>query len=74
MCILEVVDLLHSTFRYTKGLSRGGEGDFDQEFRVVEVLQNLVSLSSRLREEDNLFKGASRLSTAVLQSVAPASA
>ncbi|BDA41598.1 probable fanconi anemia group D2 protein homolog [Coccomyxa sp. Obi] len=65
----QVVDLLHSTFRYTKGLSRGGEGDFDQEFRIVEVLHNLVSLSSRLTEEDHLLKASvSQAAGAMLQS------
>ena len=61
LCILEVVDQLHSTFQYTKGLSWGGEGDFDQELRIVEVLHTLVSLSSRLTEENHLLAGASCL-------------
>ena len=53
----QVVDLLQCSFRFTEGLSRGNEGDFDQELLIVEVLHNLVSLSSRLQDADKDLEG-----------------
>lgn len=63
MLVKQVLELLSGTFKYTEGLSEGSGGDFDRELLVVQVLHNLVSLSSRLGGEAPDLEGAPPLST-----------